>query len=255
MLPHSAEHPGMNTVKAGKRKSAMTDRNSNNSAFYRYLPFAVFIGFIGVDELLRFLAGQGLFKLEATALYYLYPIKTLTVGYLLFRYRKKYHELNFKDLVNFPATLAACAVGLLVFALWINMDWTLGSSGAPQGFNPTLLPGRNIQITMIFFRIAGAVLVVPLMEELFWRSFLIRYIIDTNFDNVRMGTFTWASFLITVVLFGLEHNFIYAGIMAGLFYNVLLYRTRSLAQCVLAHAVTNLALAIYVVSTGLWQFW
>ena len=108
---------------------------------------------------------------------------------------------------------------------------------------------------MTFFRIAGAVLVVPLMEELFWRSFLIRYIIDKNFDSVRMGTFTWASFLITAVLFGFEHNYILAGIMAGVFYNLLLYKTRSLAQCVLAHAVTNLALAIYVVSTGKWQFW
>ena len=135
------------------------------------------------------------------------------------------------------------------------MDWTLGAAGVSQGFNPDLLPGRNVQITMTIFRIAGAVLVVPLMEELFWRSFLIRYIIDKNFDTVPMGTFTWASFLFTVVLFGFEHNYILAGIMAGIIYNLLLYKTRSLAHCVLAHAVTNLALAIYVVSTGKWQFW
>ena len=135
------------------------------------------------------------------------------------------------------------------------MDWTLGSAGVPDGFNPALLPGQSTQITMTVFRIAGAVLVVPLMEELFWRSFLIRYIIDKNFDTVRMGTFTWVSFLLTVVLFGLEHNYIYAGIMAGIVYNLLLYRTRSLAHCVLSHAVTNLALAIYVLFTGKWQFW
>jgi CAAX prenyl protease-like protein len=93
------------------------------------------------------------------------------------------------------------------------------------------------------------------MEELFWRSFMIRYIIDKNFDTVRMGMFTWGSFLITVVLFGLEHNYVYAGLMAGVVYNLLLYRTRSLAQCILAHAITNLALALYVVVTGKWQFW
>lgn len=226
-----------------------------SSAFYRYLPFAVFMGFIGIDEFLRLLADQGLFKLEAATLYYLYPVKALTVACLLYVFKKHYYELTFRDLANLPATLAACGVGLLVFALWIKMDWTLGAAGAPQGFNPTLLPDRTIQITMTFFRIAGAVLVVPLMEELFWRSFLIRYIIDKKFDTVPLGTFTWISFLLTVVLFGLEHNYILAGIMAGIFYNLVLYMTRSLLQCILAHAVTNLALAIYVVSTGKWQWW
>lgn len=233
----------------------MTNRHGVSSAFYRYLPFAVFMGFIGLDEFIRILAGQGFFKLEATTLQYLYPVKALTVGFLLYLFKEQYHELTFRDLANLPASLAACAVGLLVFALWIKMDWTLGVAGAPQGFNPALLPGRDVQIAMTVFRIAGAVLVVPLMEELFWRSFLIRYIIDKNFDTLPMGTFTWASFLSTVILFGLEHNYILAGIMAGILYNLLLYRTRSLAQCVLAHAVTNLALAIYVVSTGKWQFW
>jgi CAAX prenyl protease-like protein len=233
----------------------VTGQGGANAALYRYLPFVVFMGFIGVDEFIRFLAGQGLFTLGTTTLYYLYPLKALTVGYLLFRFKDQYSELNFKDLANIPATLATCAVGLLVFVLWINMTWTLGASGTPQGFNPGLLPEGPGQIVMTLFRIAGAVLVVPLMEELFWRSFLIRYIIVKNFDSVTIGTFTWGSFLVTVVLFGLEHNFFYAGIMAGIVYNLLLYRTRSLAHCVLAHAVTNLALAVYVVATGKWQFW
>lgn len=233
----------------------MTTRKNINAALFRYLPFAVFMGFIGLDELIRFLAGLGLFTLDPATLQYLYPIKTLTVGGLLYAFKKQYQELSFKDLADIPATLLACAVGLLVFALWIKMDWTLGAAGVPQGFDPTLLPGRNVQFAMTSFRIVGAVLVVPLMEELFWRSFLIRYIIDKNFDSIPLGAFTWASFLISVVLFGLEHHYILAGIMAGFFYNLLLYRTRSLAQCVLAHAVTNLALAIYVVATGKWQYW
>jgi uncharacterized protein len=235
--------------------ASVNNRHGVSSAFYRYLPFAVFMVFIGVDELIRFLAGQGFIKLEATTLYYIYPVKALTVGGLLYLFKKHYHELTFRDLANLPATLLACVVGLLVFALWIKLDWTLGAAGVPLGFNPLFLPGRGVQIGMTFFRIAGAVLVVPLMEEMFWRSFLIRYIINKNFDTVPIGIFTWASFLITVTLFGLEHNYILAGIMAGIFYNLLLYRTRSLAQCVLSHAVTNLALAIYVVLTGKWQFW
>ncbi len=233
----------------------MTNRLTASSAFYRYFPFAIFMCFIGFDEFICFLANQGFFKLELTTLYYLYPVKAMTVVFFLFLFRSHYYELKLKDFSNIPITLASCGVGLLVFALWIKMDWTFGAAGVPHGFNPELLPRRNVQIAMTLIRIAGAVLIVPLMEELFWRSFLIRYIIDKKFYTVPLGTFTWASFLFTIILFGLEHNFILAGIMAGIFYNLLLYKTRSLAQCVLAHAVTNLALAIFVVSTGKWQFW
>jgi len=233
----------------------MTNCRCIGNAGYRYLPFAVFMGFIGFDEFIRFFAGQGHFKFEPTTLSYLYPVKTIVVGYLLYTFWKQYHELTFRDLSNLRTTLQACGIGLLVFVLWIKMEWTLSVAGMPQGFNPTYLPGKLTQIIMTFIRIAGAVLVVPLMEELFWRSFLIRYIIDKNFDAVRIGTFSWASFLITVVLFGFEHNYILAGIMAGILYNLLLYRTHSLVQCVLAHAVTNLSLAIYVVYTGKWHFW
>lgn len=233
----------------------MTTQRSLNPASYRYIPFAVFMAFIGLDEVLRFLAGYGVFTFAESTYYYLYPVKVITVGYLLYRYRNEYSELTFKDLANLPATLAVCGTGLLVFILWIQMDWTLGAATRPQGFDPRLLPGGTVQIVMTLFRIGGAVLIVPLMEELFWRSFLIRYIIDNNFEKIRLGTFSWASFLLTVFLFGLEHNYILAGMMAGVFYNLILYKTRSLAQCVLAHSVTNLALAVYVVATGKWQFW
>lgn len=233
----------------------MHERHQASPALYRYLPFALFMAFIGLDELLRFLGEQGLFRLETTTLYYLYPLKVLAVGYLLYRFRARYAELNLRDLAHLPTTLAVCGVGLLVFVLWINMDWTLGSAGAPQGYNPLLIPDSTVRSVMILFRVAGAVLVVPLMEELFWRSFLIRYIIDKDFDTVPLGAFTWGSFLVTVTLFGLEHNYILAGVMAGVFYNLILYTTRSLAQCVLAHAVTNLALALYVLQSGEWRFW
>lgn len=233
----------------------MTGQHCVNPAFYRYIPFAVFMAFIGLDEAIRFLAEHGLFTLETTTLYYLYPVKTLVVAYLLYRFKGEYRELKFKDLTNLPATLTVCVTGLLVFFLWIQMDWTPGVTGSPQGFNPTLLPGREFQIVMTLFRIVGAVLVVPLMEELFWRSFLIRYIIDRDFEKVPLGVFTWASFLLTVVLFGFEHTFMLAGIMAGVIYNLIFYRTRSIAQCILAHAITNLALAVYVIFTGKWHFW
>lgn len=232
----------------------MKNRPSSYASRARYLPFALFMIFIGIEEGLRYFTGQGMLRLPDVSLYYLYPVKILAAASLLLHYRKEYRELRLKDLANLPATALSILLGLVVFVLWINMDWTLSATGEPKGFNTTLLPPAH-QLAMTCFRVAGASLLVPVMEELFWRSFLMRYIIDQNMENIPVGTFTWPSFLISSVLFGLEHHFVAAGIMAGLFYSLLLYRTRSLIQCVLAHAVTNFALAMYVLKTGRWYFW
>ena len=102
---------------------------------------------------------------------------------------------------------------------------------------------------------AGAALVVPIFEELFWRSFLIRWIIDQDFKKVAIGQFTWISFVATVLLFGLEHNRWLVGLAAGAVYNGLLYQQKNLWPCIIAHAVTNLVLGIYVLQTGQWGFW
>ena len=107
----------------------------------------------------------------------------------------------------------------------------------------------------ISIRLFGAVVIVPIMEELFWRSFLLRYLINTEFKQVTLGTFNWFSLVWTVLLFGQEHQRWLAGIGAGILYTLLLYRTKSLSACILAHAITNLALGIYVLLTGHWEYW
>jgi CAAX prenyl protease-like protein len=93
------------------------------------------------------------------------------------------------------------------------------------------------------------------MEELFWRSFLLRYLISPRFKTVRLGALTPFSFVVTVVLFGLEHDLWLAGMMAGVAYTLLLNRTGNLWSCVLAHAVTNLALGVHVLMTEEWRWW
>ena len=221
----------------------------------RALPFALFMAFIALDEALQLAARWHWLSVPQTVTYYLYPVKTVAVAGLLLKYRGIYQELRLRDLAQAKTTLAVVLIGLLTCVLWVSCDATLALAGAPRGFNPTLLPEGPVRLLMTATRVAGAVLVVPLMEELFWRSFLLRYLVDADFDSVPLGRFTWSSFLITTVLFGLEHHLVLAGMAAGAIYNVILYRTRSLAQCVLAHAVTNLALACYVLYTAKWYFW
>lgn len=221
----------------------------------RIVPFAVFMGFIGIQEGVVALVAQGWLPLSEQQLLFLYPIKAMVVfGLLLFFYRR-YAELQLRDLQKLADTALSLVVGVLVFILWINMDWEFATIGASTGFDPTLIADDSVRRTLIAFRLFGAALVVPIMEELFWRSFLLRYIINADFSKVAIGLFSWPSFLIGAALFGLEHNLILAGVMAGVAYSLLLYRTKSIAQCVLAHAVTNLILGIYVLQSGQWQFW
>ena len=240
--------PPMATTKFVKRYKI-------SHALARIIPFAGFMIFIGVEEALRFLRSHGLVSFSDQSLYLLYPVKTLTTVFLLFWLYQRFVELNWRDLGRISDTLQSLLLGLVVFVLWINMDWSFGAPGKEAGFNPGIFVDPALLNGLIFFRLAGAVLVVPLMEELFWRSFILRYLVDNDFMKIRIGHFTWFSCLVSAVLFGLEHHLIFAGIMAGLAYNFLLYRTKSIVQCVFAHAVTNLALGIYVLISGKWMFW
>jgi uncharacterized protein len=224
------------------------------TSFTRIFPFALFMLFIGVEEFARYLQRKDILLVGDQVLYWLYPLKAILVGAVLICFRKHYQEIRLGDLGRPIFTAASLLAGLAVFWLWIHMDWSFGTLGTPSGFDPNVFSGPE-KVGMTATRLAGAVLVVPVMEELFWRSFLIRFIISNEFSKVPIGTFSWASFLITVVLFGLEHHYFLAGMMAGAIFNLLLYSTRSISQCILAHAVANLALGIYVLQTGQWHFW
>ncbi len=226
----------------------------NSATFQRTAPFAMFMAFIAVEEAIRFAAQQHWLNLPVTLLYYLYPVKTVTVGFLLYKFLSCYHELRFQDLWQLRSTVCVVVLGLLTFVIWISADWAVTLT-PPGGFNPTMLSDGAVRVVMTAFRFGGAVFVVPLMEEIFWRSFLLRYLVNTDFESIPIGSFTWSSFIISTVLFGLEHHFFVAGMIAGIIYSLIVYKTRSIVQCVLAHAITNLALACYVLYTGKWYFW
>lgn len=221
----------------------------------RIIPFAVFMAFIGLQQMAEWLVSKDILSLTEQHLLYLYPVKALLVALLLCYFWRQYSEIKWTDFKNIKHTLLSVFLGLLVFILWINMDWNIASLGQSSGYDPYLSHSDSSRNVLIAFRLFGAAIVVPIMEELFWRSFLLRYIINSNFNSVRIGTYTLSSFMIGSVLFGLEHHLVLAGIMAGVAYSLLLYRTKSIAQCILSHAVTNLVLGLYVLQTGLWRFW
>lgn len=204
-------------------------------------PFAVYM---------LFLMGEGAI---ARSVYWLYPLKALAVAAtIVWAWRGVRDDLRERGGLLFGAL-----IGVLALGVWIGpeilkitkADFTVG------GFNPARFDSP-LSTVLTVFRIAGAVLVVPVMEELFWRGWMIRWLEKVDFRSVPLGLFTWESFGITVVLFGLEHGALWhVGMITGALYNWILYRTRSLWACILAHAITNLLLAAYVLATGKWGYW
>ncbi len=218
----------------------------------RILPFAVYMGFIASVPLLTmfFPAGEQASGIEL----WVYPVKILVVGGLLLFFWSQFEELKSPILISWTEGLSVVGIGLLVYFLWVRMDWPWAIQGEMSDYNP-FEQANGMGMLLAGFRLFGASVVVPVMEELFWRSFLIRWIIDTRFNVIPLGTFTIGSFAATVILFGLEHNLWLAGMMAGALYNVLLYQTRRLWPCILAHGLTNFVLGIHVLVTEEWQWW
>ncbi len=186
---------------------------------------------------------------------FLYIAKTVIVAALLWFWRHKY-AADFSPGLSFRECLTAVFCGLLALLIWILPEKYLFQVGQGSGFNPyALADSQEAVIGLIAVRLIGASVVVPVMEELFWRSFLMRWLINPDFRSVSMGTFTRYSFIAVAILFGLEHHRVIVGIIVGILYNFLLVRQKKLGGVILAHGVTNLGLGIYVLLTGSWMFW
>lgn len=198
-------------------------------------------------------------------------LKTLAMVVILGYYRRAYDEVR----VRFgPPILTACLVGLALVAAWVWLDpyypqcWAelalLCRSGlqtfphaakAASQFNPFVSGSMVSPLLAVGFRLVGAVILVPIVEELFFRSWLLRFMVKENFRTVPLGTFTWASFVWTTALFGLSHHEWLAGMLCGAAFSLLLYWRKDLFLCIVAHAAANLGLAAWVLSRGAWQFW
>jgi CAAX prenyl protease-like protein len=189
---------------------------------------------------------------------WLYPLRTLLVVAVIAAVSRGVVKLR-------PARpFESVAAGIVVFVIWVGPEYLWpGYHGhwlfqnAVTGAGPSTLPAAAFHNPVfLIFRAAGSALVVPVAEELFWRGWLMRRFIAPDFSRVPLGAFTAGSFAATALLFASEHGPYWdVGLAAGLLYNAWMVRTRSLADCILAHAVTNACLAAYVLARGDWQYW
>lgn len=220
----------------------------------RSLPFAAYIAFLALDPwlvaALPELSGWSGFDLR-----WLYALRIGAVLGMLVFFRRAYSELFSAPAVTRSDWALAGLLGLGVFLLWIGLDsgWTV-TNAPTAGFVP-LADDGSLLWPLVVLRIFGAAAVVPLMEELFWRSFIQRWIDRPDFLALLPNVGSWRALCFTSLLFGFEHGQWLAGIIAGLAYGWLYRRSNSLWPPIAAHALTNFLLGVWVASTGAWQFW
>jgi CAAX prenyl protease-like protein len=180
--------------------------------------------------------------------------RALPVVFVLAYFWPTYVELTLPVRPPWTHWLAAIVVGLAVFALWITLDrgWAVMSESS-SGFDPTR--NGHIDWPLALTRLAGLGLVVPVMEELFWRSFLLRWLVRQDFLGVEPRRVHLRAFLVSTAIFAVEHNQWLAGAIAGAAYAWLYMRSGNLWVTVVAHAVTNCTLGLWIISTENWQFW
>ena len=186
---------------------------------------------------------------------WLYALNLLVVGAMLLAWWREYGELAWQNAPTAREWALAIAVGLVVFALWIQLDAPWMQIGEPTAaFVPADAQGR-LNWPLIVVRWLGAALLVPVMEELFWRSFLMRWLQEPVFEGLDPRRTGAKAVLLSTFVFMLAHPLWLAAIVAGLAYALLYRSTGKLWPAVIAHAVTNGALGLWVVYRGQWQFW
>ena len=161
--------------------------------------------------------------------------------------------------------------GLVGIALWIafsHLQLERQAAALLPSFLSFLKPGERVSYNpfealgygvagwgFISIRLVGIAVLVPIAEELFWRGFLLRWIIDPEWERVSLGEYTWQSCALVTLMFTLAHPEWLAAATYCLLINALLYWKKDLWLCIVAHATSNLALALYVLATGTWWLW
>jgi uncharacterized protein len=230
-------------------------------------PFLVFIALLLVGEAVaHFGEGSAAWWIDEPK-YWVFPLQTIVCGALLVWWWRKY-EFNWGH-----GWWLGIIAGAIALAVWVApQQWPadrdpikltlfgttlLDTENRVGGFDLWFFGGGTPYKWNLTFRLIRLVIVVPLLEELFWRGFLLRHLMHDPFDKIPFGTRSWSAFLWVAGLFAVAHlgpDF-FPALITGALYNAVAFTTRSIGACVIAHAVTNLLLGLYIFKTQQWGFW
>jgi exosortase E/protease (VPEID-CTERM system) len=181
----------------------------------------------------------------STGMDWLYPVRVIAALWLLWVFRRSYANLDW------TLSWRAVAIGCATFVVWIS----LVPAGPRDGW-PAALTTAPLQwaAAWLVVRVIGYTVTVPLVEELAFRGYLTRRLMQVDFDRLPVGMFSWWSFAASSLLFGALHGGMWlAGTIAGMTFAIALYQRRALGDAVVAHATTNGLIAMYVFATGRWS--
>jgi hypothetical protein len=222
-----------------------------SESFARILPFALFVLFVVAGSLLPPPSPAPPGEWDAR---WIYAVRALLTGAALVLLWPRLVELRTLAL-RASDVLLGFAAGVAVLVAWLLLDegWVTFELGS--GFDPRRYGSEEIDWPLTFFRLLGLALVVPVVEELFWRSFLMRWLARPDFLQVDPAKVGARALVLTSVLFALEHSQWLAGLLAGFVYGWVYMHSRNLWVPVLAHAVTNAGLGAYILIARDWRFW
>jgi CAAX prenyl protease-like protein len=210
------------------------------------LPFVLFLALHGLQSVL---------PLDVSVEY---PLRLALLTARLLLFSRRVIDLRC------TAVIQTITVGIGVFVIWIAPDVLLPGYRQHWIFQNELAGwiGNNVpepvltSPVVLWSRILRASAVVPIIEELFWRAWLMRWLISPKFERVNLGAYRPAAFWFTAILFASEHGPYWdVGLAAGIIYNWWMVRTRNLTDCIIAHAVTNGLLSAYILATHQFQYW
>jgi CAAX prenyl protease-like protein len=209
-------------------------------------PFITFMVMLSIQKYLTFLGDWE------------YAVRVAIVAASIWFFSRRVVDLKVRFLAG------SLAIGIGVFLLWIAPDTLFPGWRQHWLFTNSLMGEVKISLNaeqlsspfLLLFRTLSAALMVPILEELFWRGWLMRWLIDKDFEKVPMGTYDTQSFWIVAALFAVEHGpYWEVGLLTGIIYNWWMIRTKSLGDLIFVHAITNLVLSLYVIWSKKWQFW
>ena len=195
---------------------------------------------------LGILAAGMLSRAISASFEWLYALRFVAALILLWTFRRQYRLLDWRFGWLSPA------VGALIFAIWIACDHTAAAS-----MPPTLASASSaLKSIWIALRVVGAVITVPIAEELAFRGYLLRRLVSPDFLSVSFRRFTWFALAVSSLLFGFMHGAQWpAGVIAGFAFALAAAWRGRIGDAVVAHATSNALLAAYVLLFSQWQFW
>lgn len=199
---------------------------------------------------LAILGASFLSKAASGTFEWLYPLRFVAAVIAIWVFRSEYKKLNWR--FGWVAPVAGAAI----FLVWIAPAWWAHEPAASTLGSVLAALSPSARVAWIAFRVAAAVITVPIAEELAFRGYLLRRLIHRDFDAVPFSQLTILSIGLSSVAFGLMHGQHWmAGIVAGLAYALAMKWRGRIGDAIVAHAISNLMLAAWVLARGDWAQW